>query len=484
MRGMRTRPALALLVPVLLAACSPPARQDRGADLLITHAAIVDVETGRVATDQAIAVANGTITAIGDATRNLHATTTVDAGGAFVIPGLWDMHVHFGGGDALIGENKDLLPLYVAHGITTVRDAAGDLSPSVLEWREAVAQGTLPGPTIVTSGPKLEGIDSVWPGDLEVGTEEQVRAGLDTLQAMHVDFVKITDNTLKPDLFMFALGEARRRGFRTSAHVPSALTLDQVSEAGLGTIEHMSYLLRGGSPREAEVAAAVAAGKMSPAEATTVLVDSFDRDVALATYRRLAARGTSVVPTLNGSRILAYLDRDDHASDEYLQYLGPGLRATYAGRVERAAKDDAAAVARRHARYEKSVTLLPLLQEAGVRIIAGTDAGFLNSFNYPGIGLHEELELFVKAGLTPLQALQSATLAGPAFLGRSDRYGRVAEGRVADLTLLDRNPLEDIGATRAIRGVVLHGRHLDRTALDTLLATVRVGVQTREQSRR
>jgi imidazolonepropionase-like amidohydrolase len=119
-----------------------------------------------------------------------------------------------------------------------------------------------------------------------------------------------------------------------------------------------------------------------------------------------------------------------------------------------------------------------------VRIIAGTDAGFLNSFNFPGIGLHEELELFVKAGLTPLQALQSATLAGPAFLGRSDRYGAVAAGRVADLTLLDRNPLEDIRATRAIRGVVLHGRHLDRTALDTLLTNVRAGVQTRERSSR
>ena len=144
-------------------------------------------------------------------------------------------------------------------------------------------------------------------------------------------------------------------------------------------------------------------------------------------------------------------------------------------------------MARRHARYEKSVTLLPLLQEAGVRIIAGTDAGFLNSFNYPGIGLHDELEIFVNAGLTPLQALQSATLAGPAFLGKSDAYGAVAAGRVADLTILDRNPLEDIRATRAIRGVVLHGRHLDRAALDGLLADrpcAGRGTGTRDRSSR
>ena len=107
----------------------------------------------------------------------------------FAMPGLWDNHVHFGGGDALIDENRNLLPLYLAHGITAVRDATGDLSPSVLEWRAKVADGTLLGPTIFTSGPKLEGIDSIWPGDLELGSEADVRAALDRLQAMRVDFV-------------------------------------------------------------------------------------------------------------------------------------------------------------------------------------------------------------------------------------------------------------------------------------------------------
>ena len=473
---------MAAACAVVLSSCAPGGPPAPRADLLLTHATILDVQTGRLTPDQAIAVRGNLIAATGPQAAAMPATAVVDVSGAYVMPGLWDMHVHFGGGEALIDENKDLLPLYVAHGITAVRDAAGDLSPSVLAWREAVNAGTLAGPTIFTSGPKLEGIDSIWPGDLEVGSEAEVRAGLDALQRMGVDFVKITDNTLPAGLVLFALREARQRGFRTSAHVPAALTLDQVSEAGLGTIEHMSYLLRGGSPRESEISAAVAAGTMTPGDATTALIDSFDPAIALATYRRLASRGTSVVPTLNGSRILAYLDRDRHAGDPYLRYLGPGLKATYAGRVERAAKDDAVAVARRHARYEKSVTLLPLLREAGVRIIAGTDAGFLNSFNYPGIGLHDELDVFVSGGLTPLQALQAATLAGPAFLGKSDAYGAVAAGRVADLAILDRNPLDDITATRAIRGVVLHGRHLDRAALDGLLESTRARVADRERA--
>jgi imidazolonepropionase-like amidohydrolase len=110
-----------------------------------------------------------------------------------------------------------------------------------------------------------------------------------------------------------------------------------------------------------------------------------------------------------------------------------------------------------------------MLVEAGIPILAGTDAGYLNSFNYPGEGLHEELERYVEAGLTPQQALVTATITGPAFLGHSDRYGALAGGKTADILILDSNPLEDIKATRAVRGVVLHGKWIDRAALDGLL---------------
>ena len=114
-----------------------------------------------------------------------------------------------------------------------------------------------------------------------------------------------------------------------------------------------------------------------------------------------------------------------------------------------------------------------MLAEAGIPILAGTDAGYLNSFNYPGEGLHEELERYVEAGLTPQQALVSATITGPAFLGHSDRYGTLAKGKTADILILAANPLRDIKATRAIAGVVLHGQWLDRAALDALLAAAK-----------
>jgi imidazolonepropionase-like amidohydrolase len=117
-----------------------------------------------------------------------------------------------------------------------------------------------------------------------------------------------------------------------------------------------------------------------------------------------------------------------------------------------------------------------MLQQAGVTIMAGTDAGFLNSFNYPGIGLHDELALFVKLGLTPAQALAAATRAGPAWFGKLDRFGAVEAGKAADLLLVEHNPLEDIGALREIRAVVLRGQLQDRAALDAMLAQTRAKV--------
>jgi imidazolonepropionase-like amidohydrolase len=458
----------AVAASLLAVAAAAPAQV-----LVIRHATVIDVAAGRAIPNQAVAVSGDTIRAVGSdkaIARRYPRARQVDARGKFVMPGLWDMHMHFGGGAELIEENRSLLPLYVANGVTAVRDAAADISLSVLEWRSAVAKGKLLGPTIFTSGPKLEGYKPLWKGTIEVGTPAEVDAALDRLQAMKVDFVKITDNTLKPDIFLYAVTAAKKRGLKTSAHTPFALTIQQAADAGLSSIEHIDYLIKAGSPREAEIGAAYAAGKISYGDASDAFTDSFDARYAAGVYRRLAKTGISVTPTLNMGRILAYLDKEDHSSDPGLAYMGPGLRKTYDWRIERAAKSTPAQVAERHKKYELSVRVLPMLVKAGIPILAGTDAGYLNSFNYPGWGLHDELELYEAAGLTPRQVLESAVLTGPRFLGHADRYGSVSPGKVADMLILDANPLRSIKAARAIHAVVLKGRLLDRTALDAMLA--------------
>lgn len=464
----------------LLAFASPVLAASKQGDVIIRHVTIIDVEAAKTIAEQAVVLKGEDIVAVGgDAViaRNWRAARTIEGKGRYLIPGLWDMHVHFGGGAELIEENKALLPLYVANGITTIRDASGDLPDQVLRWRGEIADGSLFGPRLLTSGAKIEGIAPLWKGTIEVGSEADVDAALDRLKNRDkVDFVKITDSTLKPELFLYALGRAKALGLKTSGHIPMALTTEQAVDAGISSIEHLDYAYNAGAKDEAAIAADFAAGRIDRAEANRRLDAGFDRNTAMAAYRRFAAKGVFVTPTLNGSRIIAYLDRDDHSKDEGLAYIGPKLRKTYDWRIERAAKAVAAAIAARHKQIEDVATILPMLAEAGVPIIAGTDAGFLNSFNYPGFGLHDEMGLFVEKGLSPAQALASATRAGPAWFGWLDRYGAIKPGMAADLVLLTQNPLENIAATRAIDTVVMRGEVFDRAALGKMLSDTRAKV--------
>ncbi len=466
------------VVPALLMLAAPAFAAEQ-ADLIIRHVTVVDVEHASTVANQSVVVRGADIVAVGEdktIAAQWRAPQRIEAKGRYLMPGLWDMHVHFGGGPELIEENKALLPLYIAHGITSIRDASGDLPEQVLQWRGQIRDGSLAGPQLFTSGAKIEGIKPVWKGTLEVGSQADLDAAFVRLKKDQVDFVKITDSTLTPELFLAAVRGARANGLRASGHIPMALTVQQAVDAGISSIEHLDYAYKAGVKDEAAIAADFAAARIDRAEANRRLVAGFDRATAMAAYRGFAAKGVYVTPTLNGGRILDFLGQDDHAKDPYLAYIGPKLQATYTWRVERAAKATPAQIEARHQQYHQVAAVLPMLQQAGVTVMAGTDAGFLNSFNYPGIGLHDELSLFVKEGLTPAQALSAATRAGPAWFGMLDRYGGVAVGKAADLVLLTHNPLGDINATRGIDAVVLRGHVYDRKALDALLTQARARV--------
>lgn len=444
------------------------------ADLVISPVKVIDIKTGKITPDQAIVIRHDTILTVTSLqrARQYKATQTFDGGNQYAMPGLWDNHMHFGGGDTLADENKNFLPLYLAHGITAVRDCSADISAQVLKWRDEVNKGSLQGPTIFTSGPKLEGYKSVWLGDIEIGTTTELNHALDSLQRMHVDFVKITDNTIKPELYLEAVKAARQRGMIISGHVPYALTLQQVTDAGLSSVEHLSYVWKAGVKDEAALSRSIANGDIKGRDINRYILAHFDTTAALKAYRHMAAKGTAVTPTLSLGQVLAYFDQDDHAHDPYLAYIGKGLQKTYEMRVKRVMKDDSAAIAYRKELYEKESAILPLLQKAGVMIMAGTDAGYLNSFDYPGFGLHRELALMVHFGLTPLQALQASVINSPLFLHQQG-YGALAAGKKADILLLRANPLEDIHNTEKINAVVTKGRLLDRSALDQLLNNVK-----------
>jgi imidazolonepropionase-like amidohydrolase len=450
-------------------------------DILISDVSVINVTDGKVIPNQYVAIKGNSILDVGDASllEIFQSNSEVDGKGKFLIPGLWDNHVHFGGAE-YIDENEQLLPLYLAFGVTTVRDAAGDISLEVLKWRDEINSGKRLGPKILTSGPKLEGIESIWPGDLEIGTEEELELALDSLEKLKVDFIKITDNTLKPELFLEAVKRAHDRGWSVSGHIPAALTIDQVSVAGQKTVEHLSYLMRMTTPMEEEISAGRGNGTMTAAEASQLQAETRDDSLTLVKFKKLAAQGTGVVPTLLISSNIAYLEEDNFKEDTILNYLGPKLKESYQWRIQRMANDTPEDKENRKKSFEATANLIPLVKESGMKIYAGTDAGYLNTYDFPGLAIHLELQKLVKYGLTPREALKASVINGPEYFGLEKEYGSVDKGKRANLVLLNENPLDHIEATLNIQDVIIDGQLLDRQKLNQMLADIKNWVAEKE----
>lgn len=475
-------------LPLLLAltvACSSSVNETgtngtEAYDIVLTAADVVDVESGTLIENQLIAIRADTIRLMQDFSQplNYRADTIIDARGKYVIPALWDMHVHFRGGEELTAENKALLPLYIASGITAVRDAGGDLTPAILEWREELAEGSLLAPRIYTSGPKLDGPNPTWGGSIELESTAGVKAAIDSLEALGVDYIKIYDSSISREVFLAIIEEAEKRGIKTTAHMPFTATLEEAVDAGLDATEHMYYAMKASAAGEDSLTQYVreqlAAG--DPVGFYTQLqwyLDRYDPTAAREILNKMDEENTAVVPTLHIGALLANLHEEDHQQDSLLAYIGPGIQETYQGRLQsarRSSPEVRAIRARFEARFQ---AMVPEMQKSGVRILAGSDAGPFNSFVYPGLSLHKELEELVEAGLTPAEALRTSTYNGARFFEVENFYGTVEAGKSADLLLLNTNPLEDIRSTQDIYALLYGGKVNSRQELQEVLESVR-----------
>ncbi|HBK87309.1 MAG: amidohydrolase family protein [Cyclobacteriaceae bacterium] len=438
---------------------------------LLYNVKIIQVTDGKMANGDAVLMEGSAIKAIGKYNTlrgNAPITQQVDGHGNYLIPGLWDMHIHLEGKE-LVEDNRALLPVFLAYGITSVRDCASDLGEQVLAWREEIKQGKLAGPNIFTAGRKLEGKNSIWKDDIEIENEVELNTALDKLDQYKVDFVKITENTLNGDLFLKSVRGAKARGYRVSGHVPIDVAIQELADAGYTSVEHASYLLRYGSD-EQQIATDLRAGRITRAQADAGYA-SFDQAKAIEGYKRFAKTGMFVCPTLIGGRQLAYLDVTNHSQDPALTWLTEKFTANYQWRIQRMSGDTPEQKQQRKDRYQLLLKQLPLMQAAGIKFIAGSDAAALNTYVYPAESLIQELEIFEEAGLKPLKILQSATMAGPAYFNLSHKTGTIEANKTADLVLLEQNPLEHINALRSIRGVVSRGTYYDRKKLDDMIIT-------------
>ena len=458
------RPFLALLFCITGLFGGAPARAQA---LTFVHANVVDVATGAIRPDQTVVIRGRRIVrVVASARAVLPAGRVVDATGQYLIPGLWDMHTHvYFDGTAAAG-TRLILPLLLANGVTGVRDMGSQLD-SILRARAAVAAHRLLGPRLVVSGPMLDGPKSPYRAALPIATAEDGRRAVALLKARGVDFIKVQSGVPRAGYFAI-LAEAKKAGLAVDGHVPDAISAAEAVAAGQRTFEHLIGLVEASSTAEA---AYVAGAEKSPGR----FLATYDPAREAAAIRLLAAHPrTWQCPTLFWERGQWLVDSIAWQADPALAYVG---RSWVAQRwpkaqlsIARTLDTEPLPVRARFVTHE--LELVRKLHAAQVGFLAGTDAP-AGVDVVPGVSLHLELQRFVDAGFTPLQALQTATLNPARLLNRRQDLGSVAAGRLADLVLLRANPLVDIANTRRIAAVVADGQYLSRQDLDRLLGRLR-----------
>lgn len=475
--------------------------------LLLRGPRVVDVATGAVLAPQDVLIREGLIAAVTPVGTSQPPSDArvVQAANTYLIPGLWDFHAHALKADRWERTRRLLL----AHGVTGFRDP-NTTRPfaEVAALREEIRTGRLLAPRFVTSGPLIDGPRPIFEQFWSVGTPDEARAAVARLDQGGMDFVKVYTR-LPRDCFFAIADEARRRGLPLAGHVPLELTAAEASNAGMRFIEHSYRHRMDACSAEAEIRTrlreqvdAIVADDWQrqyrlEQEAFHLGIETYDAHIAEELGRCFARNGTWFTPTLveMGARFRPEVMADEDAplaalfEDPRLQSVPPAEtrkwlqqmsqeRGWFWGRVDLAGED--ADALRRETQQEVANRLRMVvdLHRGGGGILAGTDAAYSFPFVFFGSSLHEELELLVKAGLTPLETLQSATLLPARALGLENELGTIAPGKAADLVLLDANPLEDIRNTAQIHAVVRGGVYLDRQQLDRLLDEARTPLIT------
>ncbi len=433
--------------------------------LILNHVSVIDVTTGAIQPDTAISIIGDRIVDIVPSAklRAPKKALVIDATGKFVIPGLWDMHVHTIFGDWLPKDEKIILPLFVANGVTGVRDMGGDLD-QLKNWRTQIVSGKLLGPRMVISGPMLDGPVPRFPSSAPVKDAADGKKIVDDLQKSGVDFIKI-QSLIPRDGYFAAADEARKVGIPFVGHVPDAVRAAEASNAGQRSIEHLTGIFEACSTIEDQLMK----GPKGPGR----FVETYDPARAKALITLLAKNQTWQVPTLVWEHGQWLIDDSNFSRDPLTKYAPAAWKdRTWPMFTEDILKDmdtDPLPVRERFTQME--LEIVKQMHQAGIPFLAGTDTA-AGVHVFPGFSLHEELAYFVEAGFTPLEALQTATRNPAQFFGKTAEMGSVQRGKIADLVVLNANPLQDIHNTQKIQAVVLAGRYFSRQQLDDLLRGV------------
>jgi imidazolonepropionase-like amidohydrolase len=398
----------------------------------------------------------------------------VEARGKFLIPGLWDMHVH----TLFTSYPQKFFPLLIANGVVGVRDMGSPFGlAEIRQLKRDILEGRTLGPHIVAAGPIVDGPNPIWPFSLVVKDEIEAQRAVDRLKQEGADFVKVY-NLLPRDAYFAIAEESKRQDIPFAGHTPVSVSVNEASDAGQKSVEHLSGVLLACSNRQVELAnqRREALTKLDGRAAFTevirnqgrILLDTYDKRKAAALFIKFAKNKTWQVPTLTVLRAFAFIDDSHFTNDSRMKYVSQFTRRTWDPmndfRLKQRSADDITVT---RLTYLKQTEIVREMHGAGVRFLAGTDLS--NPYIFAGFSLHDELALLVEAGLTPMEALQSATRNPADYLGLLQDQGTVETGKIADLVLLEADPLKNIANSGRIAGVVLGGRFLSKPDLQKLL---------------
>jgi imidazolonepropionase-like amidohydrolase len=402
--------------------------------LVFIHATVIDATGSPAQSDVTVVIRDDRITAIGKSAEvPLPANARiVEAKGKFLIPGLWDMHVHW--------YDKDYLPLFIANGVTGVRIMWG--MPLHHEWQKEIKQGSLLGPRLLIASAIVDGPNPVWPGSDVASNAAEGRQAVLKAKSEGADFVKVYSRLPREAYFAIA-DETKVQGLPFAGHVPDLISAEEASAAGQKSIEHLTRVFSSCSIQ----------GAYNPEKATAV-------------FAEFKTNCTWQCPTLTVLHLSAA--EPSIVADVRLKYMPAELRSYWSSLNSRFTNMIPEVAASGKRTFQMNLEMVGAMQRAGVGVLAGTDTG--NPYCFPGFSLHDELGWLVQASLTPMEAIQAATRNAVRFMGREQELGIIQPGKLADLVLLDANPLDDIANTRKIAAVVYGGRLFPKSSLDEMLA--------------
>lgn len=479
----------AALVIIFLAGCQA---QDEGSvrnsnTVVLRNVTIVDTQNGELVDSQTVIVEGRSIKAVGPnaSLKVPSGAAIIDGTGRFLMPGLWDMHVHTSNEDVT---TQALFPLFIANGVTGIRSMAADchienggcgedIAPieRVFAWRQAISDDELVGPRLIaasyyTNGPRYAEDSS----NNNPGTAEHARAYARLLNKRGVDLIKVYSRMLREPYFAMA-SEAQQLGLEFAGHVPFLVNVSEASNAGQKSIEHITGFLEECSPEGDGLREQIREASYGSPDFWRLLIqlaNSFDAERCARLYALLEENGTWYVPTLSVERFYDQLSspRGDWRVDTRIKYV-PHAEVAFWDQMETGYSegiDDYLSLMQPH--YHKSFQIAKGAFDAGVSMLAGSDAGEFGIIW--GFSLHEELVHLVEAGLTPAQALKLATINPARYMGRDNELGSIEPGKLADMILLEKNPLADVSNTQTIETVIANGRVFRRHDLDALLESV------------